>query len=102
MHRLTFNCPRTGDAIDAGIETDNRTLAAVRTVRVPVYCPHCRTTHELPIECARLGKAARLPEGEFDAADSPKPPMLTIAVNEFRIASLRRGLQHKPFPHRPN
>lgn len=57
MRPLTFECPRTRREIDAGIETDSRTIAAVTPVKLAVYCPHCDSSHEFPIRRARLSTA---------------------------------------------
>jgi hypothetical protein len=94
MTALIFECPRTRGAIDAGIQMDKNTLAAARPVTLKVYCPHCRSSHELPLQCGRLYEA-RGPSilGE---AEPPKAPALTIAINALRISWLKRGLRgHK-------
>jgi hypothetical protein len=90
MERLTFDCPRTGRAIDAGIQTDKATLVAVRSLRLKLDCPYCGATHDLPIQCARTGNAIG---SALDlVADNPKPPALSIAINALRIFFLRQGL----------
>jgi hypothetical protein len=85
-----FDCPRTRRAIDAGIQTDKKTLAAASAATVALYCPHCRSTHELPLRCGRLSEAcAAKVSGE---PEPPKAPALAIAINALRISWLRRGL----------
>jgi hypothetical protein len=61
MTPLIFDCPRSGQPIDAGIQTDSRTIATARPVNLTVYCPHCRNTHEFPFKRGRLS-GARVPE----------------------------------------
>jgi hypothetical protein len=90
MMPLVFECPRTRGAIDAGIETDKSTLAAASRVTLKVYCPHCRSTHELPLQCGRLHEACGA--NVLGEAEPPKAPALTIAINALRISWLKRGL----------
>jgi hypothetical protein len=90
MPTLLFECPRTRRAIDAGIYTDSGTLAAVRPVKLRLYCSHCRRTHDLPIRGARLSEN-RMPELS-GWQDAPKAPSLTIAINALRISLLEQGL----------
>lgn len=61
MAPLIFECPRTSRAIDAGIQTESRTIAAASCVKLTVFCPHCRSPHEFPIKYGRLSEA-RMPE----------------------------------------
>ena len=85
MTPLTFECPRTCGTIDTGIHTDANALAAAGRATLKLYCPHCRSTHELPLHCGRLSKST-------DETEPPKAPALTIAVNALRISWLKRGL----------
>jgi hypothetical protein len=87
---LVFECPHTRGAIDAGIQTDKNTLAAASRVTLKVYCPHCRSTHELPLQSARLYEACG--PKVLSEAEQPKAPALTIAINALRISWLKRGL----------
>jgi len=54
MHSLTFTCPRTGRAIDAGVNTDAHSLSSVQAAIIPLKCPNCGMTHQLPIKNAYL------------------------------------------------
>jgi hypothetical protein len=85
MTPLIFECPHTRRTIDAGIQTDTKTLAAVRTATLKLDCPHCRSIHELPLQCGRLSKIS-------SQSDPPKGPALTVAINALRISWLKRGL----------
>lgn len=90
MTPLIFECPRTRRAIDAGIQTDKTTLAAVSAATLQLYCPHCRTSHELPIHGGHLSEACS-PKA-LGEPELPKAPALTIAINALRISWLKRGL----------
>lgn len=90
MKALIFECPRTRCSIDAGIQMDKSTLAAVEAATLRLYCPHCLSSHELPIRCALVSEGCdprALGESEL-----PKTPALTIAINALRISWLKRGL----------
>jgi hypothetical protein len=89
MARLIFECPRTRRQIDAGIETDSFSLAAVRPVKLWLYCSHCRKNHKLPIHCAHLIESWT---PELGGRDTPKEPRLSIAINALRISLLASGL----------
>jgi endogenous inhibitor of DNA gyrase (YacG/DUF329 family) len=58
MERLYFTCPRTGQSVDVGIESDVGTLLRIRMKRVTANCPVCGEQHEWPVADARLEKAA--------------------------------------------
>jgi phage terminase large subunit GpA-like protein len=56
-----FSCPKTGLAIDPGIEGAEADLAApdaVRFTALHVRCPHCGEHHELKVEREALNEAA--------------------------------------------
>lgn len=58
MERLYFKCPKTGQSVDVGIESDVGTLLRIRTKHVTASCPVCGDQHEWAISDARLEKAA--------------------------------------------
>jgi predicted RNA-binding Zn-ribbon protein involved in translation (DUF1610 family) len=58
MERLHFTCPRTGEAIDVGIESELDTLLRIRNKRIVARCPRCGERHEWRIADARLLQAA--------------------------------------------
>ena len=89
MTPLIFECPRTSRVIDAGIRTDKNTLAAAGTATFKLYCPHCSSSHELPIKCGRLAEASVSDWDDLDGNEPPKPPSLAIAINALRISWLR-------------
>lgn len=91
MIPLIFECPRTRGAIDAGLQTDETTLAAASRVTLKVHCPHCHSTHELPIQGGRLYETCG--PHILDEAEPPKAPALAIAINALRISLLKRGLR---------
>jgi len=74
MTLLIFECPRTRRAIDAGIQTDKDTFAAVSSATLRLSCPHCCSTHELPIKNGRLSVAC-VPEVPGQR-ETPKAPAL--------------------------
>jgi hypothetical protein len=56
MHSLTFTCPQTGRAIDAGVNTDPHSLSSVQATIIQLRCPHCGMTHQLPIKSGYLAR----------------------------------------------
>lgn len=54
MERLYFICPRTGQDIDAGIDSELETLLRIRTNRVLARCPACGERHEWQVREAKL------------------------------------------------
>jgi hypothetical protein len=52
MGALTFRCPRTGQAIAAGIEADTDTLSQIRLFRLRLACPTCGGAHDYKIQDA--------------------------------------------------
>jgi predicted RNA-binding Zn-ribbon protein involved in translation (DUF1610 family) len=59
MERLVFTCPRTGEEIDVGIESELQTLLRIRTNKVVASpCPRCGQRHEWLVRDAQLAKAA--------------------------------------------
>ncbi len=56
-----FSCPKTGAAIDPGIESTEANLAVsdgIRFAALYVRCPHCGEHHEIKIERETLNEAA--------------------------------------------
>ncbi len=58
MAALIFACPNTRRPIESGIETDQDTLSAVRSLTISVRCPHCWEKHSVTIRDGYLGAAA--------------------------------------------
>jgi predicted RNA-binding Zn-ribbon protein involved in translation (DUF1610 family) len=58
MQRLHFHCPKTGEVIDVGIESELDTLLRIRDKRVLARCPRCGERHEWRVAEAQLQKAA--------------------------------------------
>jgi len=56
MGSLIFACPKTWRVVQSGIETDDATLARLRSHSLSVDCPHCHATHELEIKDGHLFK----------------------------------------------
>ena len=54
MSRLVFRCPNTANFIDAGVDTDQRSVASAINDAMLVYCPYCKDHHRLPISEAIL------------------------------------------------
>ena len=73
MEKLYFACPKTGQRVDVGIESELGTLLRIRTNTVSASCPICGEKHEWEVGDARRsepeGAAARLEGGarRFDA-----------------------------------
>jgi hypothetical protein len=90
MATLTFECPSTRRTINAGIEIDKSTLAAIRPMKLRLSCSHCRRDHDLAIHCGRLSDSWT-PDA---LASQNKSPRLSVAINSLRISELINGL-HK-------
>lgn len=58
MERLVFLCPRTGQQVDVGIESELPTLLRIRGNKVRARCPSCGERHEWLVRDAQLAKAA--------------------------------------------
>ena len=59
MERLVFTCPRTGKAVDVGIQSELQTFLRIRSKKVVVeHCPCCGQRHEWMVRDAQLAKAA--------------------------------------------
>jgi hypothetical protein len=50
MGLLTFRCPSTGQAVDAGIEADTDTLSQIRLFKLRLVCPKCGGAHDYSIQ----------------------------------------------------
>lgn len=58
MERLHFFCPKTGQEIDVGIESELDTLLRIRSNKVRARCPACDQDHEWMVRDAQLAHAA--------------------------------------------
>jgi hypothetical protein len=58
MGLLVFQCPKTGQAIRSGIQTDLVSLERVRSLPVRVHCPTCRTIHVMRAQDGRIEQSA--------------------------------------------
>ena len=58
MERLHFACPKTGQDVDVGIDSDIDTLLRIRNNHVLAKCPRCGERHDWEIAEARLPHAA--------------------------------------------
>ena len=45
MLKLMIECSRTGHVIPTGIETDERSFAALPAFNAKTYCPYCKHLH---------------------------------------------------------
>ena len=54
MEKLYFACPKTGQKVDVGIESELGTLLRIRTNTVSAACPVCGEKHEWPVNEAQL------------------------------------------------
>jgi hypothetical protein len=61
MALLLIPCPHTLLPIETGIDTDQRSLEAIRALSLKAYCRHCQEMHELPLTKATM------------AGEAPKP-----------------------------
>ena len=52
MGALTFRCPSTGQAIEAGFEAETDTLSQLRLFRLRLACPSCGSAHDYKIQDA--------------------------------------------------
>lgn len=58
MHTMVFSCPKTGEAVDSGLQVEPKTLAFALMMDTPLRCPHCGERHVFKAEAATLRKAA--------------------------------------------
>jgi predicted RNA-binding Zn-ribbon protein involved in translation (DUF1610 family) len=58
MSALVFVCPKTGRAIESGIDIDRDTLSKVRLLSISIRCAHCGSEHQQPVKNGRLAEAA--------------------------------------------
>jgi hypothetical protein len=58
MQRLHFICPKTGQDVDVGIDSEIVTLLRIRDEEVRACCPACGERHQWQVRDAHLGKAA--------------------------------------------
>jgi predicted RNA-binding Zn-ribbon protein involved in translation (DUF1610 family) len=54
MERLHFICPRTGQDVDVGIDSELETLLRIRSKHVRARCPRCGERHEWEVSEAKL------------------------------------------------
>ena len=55
MNAVTFVCPKTLHAVDAGIEVDCAQLRYVQPVTLRLICPHCRQPHVWKLADGMIG-----------------------------------------------
>ena len=58
MQRLHFVCPKTGQDVDVGIDSEIQTLLRIRSNHVLARCPVCGERHDWEVSEARLLQAA--------------------------------------------
>ena len=58
MESLIFICPRTGEPVDVGVETEIGTLLRIRMNHVRGRCRACGEVHDWPVRDAYLAEAA--------------------------------------------
>jgi hypothetical protein len=61
MGSLVFTCPKTGQDIVSGIETNAESLSGIRHTSVNVFCPICGTVHYFP---AKDGRVSGIPTAD--------------------------------------
>jgi hypothetical protein len=62
MGPLVFQCPKTGQAIRSGIQTDLASLERVRSLPVRLYCPTCRTIHVMRAQDGQIDQGTACEE----------------------------------------
>jgi hypothetical protein len=72
MRSLTFTCPQTGRAIDAGVASDPRSLSSVQAVTMHLKCPYCGMTHQFPVKSGYLAQPLYWPSMGVLRARVPK------------------------------
>jgi len=50
MSYLKYRCPESNAEVETSIETDDRTLKKMQSMKLSVWCPHCFKSHSIPIE----------------------------------------------------
>ena len=56
---LVFTCPKSGQDIVSGINTDSTSLSRVGQLPVNVFCPKCGQVHRLTAKAGRLCEPIR-------------------------------------------
>jgi predicted RNA-binding Zn-ribbon protein involved in translation (DUF1610 family) len=59
MERLYFRCPKTGQEVDVGIESELQTLLRIRAHKLRARCPACGGEHEWRVSDAQLAEPPR-------------------------------------------
>lgn len=59
---LKYKCPKSGRVVTTSIETDTVTLLEMRSMKLSVWCPHCRTSHQIKASDAFLDSLAQAAE----------------------------------------
>jgi hypothetical protein len=60
MSVLKYRCPRTHQEVETSIETDDRTLKKMPSMKLSVWCPHCATSHAIGADQAYVDVAASI------------------------------------------
>ena len=79
MGLLTFRCPATGTAIDAGIETDPDTRSQLRLFTLRLTCPACGDTHAFKVSEAGMATPSYGGIAHLAASDKPAPACASSA-----------------------
>jgi endogenous inhibitor of DNA gyrase (YacG/DUF329 family) len=58
MERLNFTCPKTGQTVDVGVESEIGTLLRIRSETIRARCPACGEEHEWSVKDATLSSTA--------------------------------------------
>src|SRR5581483_1499143 len=86
MGILTFSCPRTGQPIETGIETDEATLLETASVAMRVACPHCLEEHGPRVHEGFLASTTwiAVPYRASQASSAQAPPHKARPRREIR------------------
>ncbi len=60
MGFLKYRCPKSHAEVETSIETDDRTLKKMSSMKLSVWCPHCVSSHSIAAEQAYVNVVAAI------------------------------------------
>lgn len=60
MSYLKYRCPKNKEEVETSIETDDRTLTKMRSMKLSVWCPYCSKAHQIGADQAYVNAVAAI------------------------------------------
>jgi hypothetical protein len=73
MAAVMIRCPKTGQDVPTGIDTDSRTFSDLPSALARAYCPHCGRNHMWAREVAWLASDVSAESCAAETAGLRKP-----------------------------